>query len=386
MNQDVSAPEEARMLQAQWFLADINKALRDLGVAYSLKAIPVDGDGFCLFRSLAWAVLGDPSTHTARLLYACGLLAFLQDNDTHAAYANEDIHDHIMSLMMIEQYTNGLHEKTPLEIMAMCKFEALLNEQPVLQTSLYGDAYELMPLLKSMGLRFLKLDVTSNANHVVLPIGDRLPDSQAIARRLLSEPLDAVLLHWSEEHYEHYAIVSRSDTDSPWCTGTDVARERMRKDVDDGLMCTSLIGNWTGGNSVDEARACFLSVLPGSTGSQQPIGFSICWDMIIKNELKRVRIPRGNYLEDRGSVQDFLRNIFPAKDWYRVNAMAESLQWFFNMNYPLFKAYHSLGACWHFPNWFSLTQNILDTKQNNTTCFTIKLIPRGIYNTGTTHC
>ena len=52
MIQDVSAPEKARMLQAQFFLGDINTALHVLGVEYSLKAILVDGDGVCLFRSL----------------------------------------------------------------------------------------------------------------------------------------------------------------------------------------------------------------------------------------------------------------------------------------------------------------------------------------------
>ena len=350
MNQDVSAPDKARMVQGQFFLADINTALRGLNAEYSLKATLVDGDGFCLFRSLGWAVLGDPSTHTTRLLYACGLLAFLQDKLTHVAYANEIVHDHILPLMMIGAYAHALHKKTPLEVAAICKFEALLKEQPVLQTNLYGDAYELMSLLKSMSLRILKLDVSSNAHHVVLPNGDRLPDSQAIARRLLAEPLDAILLHWSEENYEHYAIVSRSDTDSPWCNGTHVARDCMRNNIDFGLLCTALVGKWTGESSADESRACLLSVLPGLTGSQQPIGFNICWGVILKDELRRVHVPRGNYLEDRGSAQDFLRNTFPAKDWYRVNAMVESLQWFFTMNYPLFKAYRPSGLIGRYTN------------------------------------
>lgn len=164
---DITDAERRRLCQAEEFLSDINRCLHARG-GDQLVPAHVDGDGYCLFRCLSWACLGDDSTEMARKLYAYALSVFMKDASKHIAYANDLDEGMLSSLMSVEEYCASLPICTPLDIAILCKFEALLSEREVLDENLYGDAYEFVSLLEAVGLRVLRLDVTNNACHQLL--------------------------------------------------------------------------------------------------------------------------------------------------------------------------------------------------------------------------
>jgi hypothetical protein len=134
----------------------------------------VEGDGCCLFRCLSWGCLFDESTEMVRKLYAYALSVFMKDIMKHIAYTH-DLDERMLSyLMSFEEYCASLPSCTPLHISILCNFEAFLSEREVLDENLYGDAYEFISLLEAVGLRVLRLDVTNNAYHLLLPDEVRL--------------------------------------------------------------------------------------------------------------------------------------------------------------------------------------------------------------------
>jgi hypothetical protein len=259
---DISDGERVRLNEGQEYLKEINTYLSEYG-ADTLSVGLVDGDGYCLFRSIGWAVLGDDSAERAREIYAYALSAFLKDHDAHAAFPNNADERGLRSLMVVADYCSTLHTRTALEMSVLSKFEAILQETLVLDTHLYGDAYEFMSLLTALRLQVLRLDVTGNANHVLLPSGQRLESSSVIAECLLSQRIDAVMLHWSEADYEHYCIALRSDTGAPWSSAGPESRANTLEKLRSAPLCCALRDRLEGERSVEEVRACILSALPG---------------------------------------------------------------------------------------------------------------------------
>ena len=111
---------------------------------------------------------------------------------------------------------------TPFELAVIDKYEALLNKDAVLSTHAYGDIWELTALLKKSSAMALKLDVTHSAKHVLLPSQASLPSLEAVADVVEKGSVDMILLHWSDENYEHYGAVQCVGSQTAWLARSEV--------------------------------------------------------------------------------------------------------------------------------------------------------------------
>ena len=115
------------------------------------------------------------------------------------------------------------------------------------------------------------------------------------------------------------------------------ARRNLLEKLGSAPLCCALQERLDGETTPEEVRACVLSSLPGPSASLRPIGFGVCWDRVVKQGLRRLHLPRGVYSEDRSGVCQHIQALLASAAAAVVDATAETLQWFFTLNYPLFR-------------------------------------------------
>ena len=79
-----------------------------------------------------------------------------------------------------------------------------------------------MALLRRAGATFLKLDVTDRTDHRFLPSGTHIASLEQVADIVMTEAVDAILLRWNEQNFQHYSTVARVDTGTVWTAGPAV--------------------------------------------------------------------------------------------------------------------------------------------------------------------
>ena len=126
----------------------------------------------------------------------------------------------------------------------------------MLDENLYGDAYEFISLLEAVGLRVLRLDVTNNAYHLLLPDEVRLRTADDDAGCLTSERIDTVLLHWSEDDFEHYCISMRPSTGEPWSSTMAEVRCNILEELRSAPLCCALQARLDAESTAEEVRVC----------------------------------------------------------------------------------------------------------------------------------
>ena len=109
----------------------------------------------------------------------------------------------------------------------MDKFDSLVKKKEMLDPRCYGDNPELLALLKRAGATCLKLDVTNNREHCLLPSWTLIASLEAVADILMTEPVDGILLHWYELQYQHYCTVRRVESVKVW-TARPAVQEALR--------------------------------------------------------------------------------------------------------------------------------------------------------------
>lgn len=213
----------------------------------------------------------------------------------------------------------------------MDKFDSLVRKKEVLHQRCYGDNPELLALLKRAGATFLKLDVTNNREHCLLPSGTRIASLEAVADILMTEPVDGILLHWYEVQYQHYCTVRRVESVKVW-TARPAVQEALRVLVQKSSLVHALT------LSPGRARAACVSLLGTFRNDAPMIVFGKCL-AVFQGKAKQFKVPRGdNRFTHHDSVTNKLEAIFPLLVREEVSQKVTVLQWFFGTEYQWFTA------------------------------------------------
>ena len=150
----------------------------------------------------------------------------------------------------------------------MDRFDSLVRKKEVLHPRCYGDNPELLALLKRAGATFLKLDVTNNREHCLLPSWTPIASLEAVADILMTELVEGIILHLYELQYQHYCTVRRVESVKVW-TARPAVQDALRDLVQKSTLAQALT------LSPGRARAACLSLL-GSFCNDEPLGFGTC--------------------------------------------------------------------------------------------------------------
>ena len=265
----------------------------------------------------------DVSQTAARQVFACALEASCAVADASDAFEDnvDERQQRVVELLQHEEYAAEVMFRSPFELSVMDKFEALLLKKKVLETRRFGDSAELCALLGRVGATFLKLDVTKNRAHYGLPSQKHIASLEQVAHILMTEAVDAILLHWDEREYQHYCTVARVDSGTVW-----TARRGIRDELRDLVQKSTLAQALT--LLPGRARAACVSLVD----SLRPISFvERC--KIFRATAKTFNVPRGHV-----TVTDLLSKTFPKRSSDDVMQMMTVLQWFFGPEYPWFTA------------------------------------------------
>ena len=117
----------------------------------------------------------------------------------------------------------------------------------------------------------------------------------------MTEAVDAILLRWNEQNFQHYCTVARVDTGTVW-TARPAVQHALRDLVQSSKLADALT------LSPGRARAACVSLL-GSLRNDAPIGFGTCWEVFLC-KTKQFNVPRGNdsahYVAITRKLQDIL--------------------------------------------------------------------------------
>ena len=243
------------------------------------------------FCAVAASFNEQASQDTARTLYACALETSL-DASAHFPSTNpfgdtaEERRQRALDMLAVDCYGFDLGDRTSLELAILDKYEALLSKQMVLSNRAYGDIWELCTLLQRHQATALKLDVTHNVNHVLLPSQKPVPTLEDVARLIATKDVDLILLHWTDANYEHYGAVKLGNEDTAW-----LARPSVRSSLTQHMKSSELANALH--LSSPEARMCLLKRIefardqflhntkdcPSAKDLSPKIGTSHCWQV-----------------------------------------------------------------------------------------------------------
>ena len=193
----------ARMDQATVSLQPLNSILAEANMALLLEPLARQGDGCCFFYVAAGVCDMDVSQTAAREVFACALEASCSEPDVQDSFERNDVEltQQVAELLQHQEYGSELMLRSPFELALLDKFDALVTKQQVLLERQYGDTAELIALLRRVGATFLKLDVTKNMAHYLLPSNKNIASLEQVADILMTEAVDGILLHWSKRDY-----------------------------------------------------------------------------------------------------------------------------------------------------------------------------------------
>ena len=196
----------ARMDEATVFLQRLNNILAEANMVLLLEPLATQGDGYCFFYVAARVCGMDVSQTAARQVFACALEASCAVHDASDAFEDnvDEKQQRVVELLQHQEYAAEVMFRSPFELSVLDKLEALLLKKRVLETRRFGDSAELCALLRRVGATFLKLDVTENRAHYLLPSGTHIASLEQAADILITQAVDGILLHWFEEQFEHY--------------------------------------------------------------------------------------------------------------------------------------------------------------------------------------
>ncbi len=343
---------KARYQEARDFLRPLNSILQSRQSSMFLSPVLTQADGYCFFYvAAAMANLGT-SKKVAQRLFACALEAsskrYLLTHTEYPFGETEAVRvQRIKELLRQDETAQDLDRRTSFEIAIMDKYEGLLLGQRVLPDRRYGDVWELLALLEATQASAIKLDISNNLEHVLLPSRTPLASLNEVADLLLAGEVDTLLLHWNEHRvYEHYCTVSCGSTPTPW-VARDSVQTAMRELLGQSCLVRSL------DCPLPEARvACaslltalnFRSILP-------EVGYATpeCWAAFRScvEQPKRLRLPRCDYAHcdqacgaasSPSCVRKTLQELFPARPQQEVDALMRSLQWYFGADSVWFAA------------------------------------------------
>ncbi len=321
-----------RLEEATRFLKPLNDILAKGNSGLHLNPQPVQGDGYCFFYVVAGSCGMDVSQEVAREIFACALdMSSKQYFRVHAESPFGDTETdrtmRIGELWKHPEFEAGLHRRTSFELAIMDKYESLISKAQVLDQRCYGDLWELIALLEQAQATAIKLDVTNNADHVLLPTKQPLASLEEIASKLEANEVDMVLLHWNElGRYEHYCTVMLPQECRVW-----TARENVQTTVQSLIRKSELaLALQTSSSNARQTCAKLLSHLDfaGTLPDLPEIGLAECWNVFLKatgrgnNQMKRVILPKKLYSVNvdvptaaatSSDVQRRLGEMFPAK-------------------------------------------------------------------------